>query len=56
MIWLMYPDSAAERITLPDLSWSSLLVILQKNLIMESLYKLKHAAQKFKNVIVAHDD
>ena len=25
-----------------------------KNLIMESLYKLKHAAQKFKNVIVAH--
>jgi len=26
-----------------------------KNLIMESLYKLKHAAQKFRNVIVAHD-
>jgi len=25
------------------------------NLITESLYKLKHAAQKFKNVIVAHD-
>jgi len=25
------------------------------NLIIESLYKLKHAAQKFKNVIVAHD-
>jgi len=26
-----------------------------KNLIMESLYKLKHAAQKLRNVIVAHD-
>jgi len=26
-----------------------------ENLIMESLYKLKYAAQKFKNVIVAHD-
>jgi len=26
-----------------------------KNQIMESLYRLKHAAQKYKNVIVAHD-
>ena len=26
-----------------------------KNLVMESLYKLKHAEQKFKNVIIAHD-
>ena len=26
-----------------------------KNLIMESLYKLKHAQQKFKGIIVNHD-
>jgi len=27
----------------------------QKNMIMESLYKLKHAEQHFKNVVVTHD-
>ena len=27
----------------------------QKNLIMESLYKLKHAETQFKNVVVTHD-
>ena len=26
-----------------------------KNLIMESLYKLKHAETKFKKIIIAHD-
>jgi len=26
-----------------------------QNLIMESLYKLRHADQKFKQVVVAHD-
>jgi len=26
-----------------------------KNLIMESLYKLKHAESKFKGIIIAHD-